>query len=69
MALKDGMLAISKTLKVIAIGSLMSLIGMGIYAVTANGRESDSFLGAVFIGVFLFFLFWTPAWIIKKFAK
>lgn len=61
MAFKDGMSAIAKVLKVIAIGSVIGCFFMGM--------NYGSFFFAGICGAILFFLFWTPAWVIKKFIQ
>ena len=61
MAVKDGMMAISQVLKMAAILSAAGLlVATLIYSAGAIG---------VIMAICSFFLFWTPAWIIKKFVQ
>jgi hypothetical protein len=61
MALKDGMLAITKVLKVMAIvfGGGWAIVGIS---------DNSPVLGLI-MGALFFLLFWTPAWVIKKFVQ
>lgn len=62
MAFHDGMQAVSKVLKVVAVASAL------IFACAALANSRD---GSVFwlLGTFSFLLFWTPAWLIRKFIQ
>jgi hypothetical protein len=61
MAFRDGMLAITKVLKALAIvfGGGWAIVGIS---------DNNLALGAV-MGSLFFLLFWTPAWVIKKFVQ
>lgn len=61
MAFKDGMGAIAKVLKVIAVvAAAISLFA---------GISDHNFAIGASIAVILFIMFWTPAWVIKKFIQ
>lgn len=60
MAFRDGMLAIAKVLKVIAVASAL---------ICAAATLVDRTFFGLFIAAGLFLLFWTPAWIIRKFVQ
>lgn len=60
MAFRDGMQAISKALKVAAVASALIFTWAGI-------ANSDGVFWL--LAVVSFLLFWTPAWIIKKFVQ
>lgn len=61
MALKDGVLAIAKVLKVLAVASACACL--------FSGAIGGGFLVAATMALGLFLLFWTPAWIIRKFVQ
>jgi len=60
MSFKDGMLAITKVLKVLAVTSAAICIVASI--------ADRTFIG-IFVGIVLFLMLWTPAWVIKKFIQ
>lgn len=61
MAIKDGMLAIAKVLKVLAVASACACV--------FTGTVYGGFLVAIAVALGLFLLLWTPAWVIKKFVQ
>lgn len=61
MAFKDGMGAIAKVFRVLAVGTAVLCFSLGI----ANHSLG---LGS-FLAVSLFLFLWTPAWIIRKFIQ
>lgn len=70
MAFKDGMAAISKTLKVIAIGGSGFLVTVGVWSCFSSvDQSSHNAVAAFMCAGILYFLFWTPAWIINKFIQ
>lgn len=61
MAFKHGVLAIAKALKVIAV----VLGGVSFVGYIVSGE----ILIGLITGAFFFLLFWTPAWILRKFVQ
>lgn len=61
MAVKDGMLAIAKVLKVLAVASACACLFAGSFY--------GGFPVAATLAVLSFLSFWTPAWVIRKFVQ
>lgn len=69
MAFKDGMYAIAKVLSIAATGAAAVSVAVGLYdAVAGRGGFVSLGIGLAF-AAFLFVLFWTPSWVIKKFIQ
>lgn len=62
MAFEDGMLAISKALKVV--GAVLALCALA-FSVT----QLQSWLLGTVAAVIVYALLWTPAWIVRKFIQ
>jgi hypothetical protein len=69
MAYKDGMIAISKVLNALAILGALCALGIAVAGGIFGTGGASIFFTFVVIAVVLFFLFWTPAWVIKKFVQ
>lgn len=61
MAVKEGVLAIAKVLNVAAVISFAACF----YA----GSNYGNHVFGVFFGIVSFLVFWTPAWVMKKFVQ
>ena len=69
MAFKDGMYAISKVLKAVAIAAAVACVGAGLYVCAYEHGGFGFLLGSLVAGTVAFLFFWTPAWVIKKFVQ
>lgn len=69
MAFIDGMHAISKVLKVIAVATAVGAFSLGVAACTYGTAGISALFAGLAGAAMLFFLLWTPAWVIKKFVQ
>lgn len=69
MAAYDGMMAISKTFKALAIVAALICFAIAILGGVFGDGGSFIFILFSLLGVIAFFALWTPAWIIRKFIQ
>jgi hypothetical protein len=69
MAFKEGMGAIAQVLKVLAIASGALCLAGALWNVIPNSGSLSNAGMLLFCGFFFFLLFWTPAWVIRKFIQ
>jgi hypothetical protein len=69
MAFKDGMKAIAGVLKVVAVGLGIGVPALCVWMAISEGSKIGSVIAGFGFGLVLFLVFWTPAWIIKKFIQ